>query len=167
MVRVLLVPVHGHALTVPAKFTIGGWRDGARRVTADSRALLEGEQLLGAERLVVDLSGSLDKVLQMGASEEVAEVDEFAVGLILNYDKLVVCSGVRGGDNVPLMMPHLFWRPRTFLPFTTTVRSEPTTAKGRSSYVKLEIILVRDLSSKHTLMEVLRAASSESSSSLS
>jgi hypothetical protein len=34
------------------------------------------------------------------------------------------------------MMPHLFWRPRTFLPFTTTVRSDPTTAKGKSSCSK-------------------------------
>lgn len=35
------------------------------------------------------------------------------------------------------MIPHLFWRPRTFLPLTTTVLSEPTTAKGRSSYCRL------------------------------
>jgi hypothetical protein len=29
-----------------------------------------------------------------------------------------------------LMTPHLFFRPRTLLPSITTVRSEPTTAKG-------------------------------------
>jgi hypothetical protein len=61
MVRILLVAVHGHALTVPAKFTVGRWRD------------------------VVDLRGGLDKVLQMGAGKEVAKVDEFAVGLVLDY----------------------------------------------------------------------------------
>jgi hypothetical protein len=87
--RVVLVPVHGHALTVPAKFTVGRWRDGARGVTANSRALLEGKQLLGTEGLVVDLCGRLDEVLQVGAGEEVTEVDEFAVGLVLDYNRLV------------------------------------------------------------------------------
>jgi hypothetical protein len=48
------------------------------------RALLEGKQLLGAERLVVDLCGRLDQVLQVGAGEEVTEVDEFAVVLVLD-----------------------------------------------------------------------------------
>jgi hypothetical protein len=84
VVRVLLVPVHSHALTVPAKFAVGGWRDGARRVTADSRALLEGKQLLGAEGLIVDLCGGLDEVLQVGAGKEVAEVYEFTVSLVLD-----------------------------------------------------------------------------------
>jgi hypothetical protein len=88
MVRIILVSVHGHALTVPAKFTVGGGRDGARRVTADGRALLEGQQLLGAEGLVVNLCGRLDKILQVSAGEEVAEVDEFAVGLVLDCEKL-------------------------------------------------------------------------------
>jgi hypothetical protein len=88
MVRIILVSVHGHALTVPAKFAVGGGRDGARRVTADSRALLEGQQLLGAERLVVDLCGGLDQVLQVGTGEEVAEVYEFAVGLVLDCKRL-------------------------------------------------------------------------------
>lgn len=51
----------------------------------DSSVLLEGEQLLGAEGLVVDLRGRLDQVLQMGAGEEVAEIDELAVVLVLDY----------------------------------------------------------------------------------
>ena len=46
--------------------------------------VLEGEQLLGTEGLVVDLRSGLDEVLQVGAGEEVAEVDEFAVGLVLD-----------------------------------------------------------------------------------
>jgi len=58
-------------------------------VATDGRALLEGEQLLGTERLVVNLRGRLDKVLQVCAGEEVAEVDEFAVGLVLDYPVLV------------------------------------------------------------------------------
>ena len=53
------------------------------------RALLEGKQLLGAERLVVDLCGRLDQVLQVGAGEEVTEVDEFAVVLVLDWYVLV------------------------------------------------------------------------------
>jgi hypothetical protein len=53
------------------------------------RALLEGKQLLGAERLVVDLCGRLDQVLQVGAGEEVTKVDEFAVVLVLDWYVLV------------------------------------------------------------------------------
>jgi hypothetical protein len=53
-------------------------------VATNSRALLEGEQLLGTEGLVVDLRSGLDQVLQVGAGEEVAEVDEFAVALVLD-----------------------------------------------------------------------------------
>jgi hypothetical protein len=90
MVRIFLVPVHGHTLTVPAKFTVGGWRDGARRVTANRRALLERKQLLSTEGLVVDLRGGLDEVLQVGTGKEVTEVDEFAVGLILDCKMLAM-----------------------------------------------------------------------------
>ena len=51
-----------------------------------SAALLERQKLLGTESLVVDLRGGLDKILKMSSEEEVAEVDEFAVSLILNVD---------------------------------------------------------------------------------
>ena len=81
--RQILVAVHGHALAVPAELAVGRWRNGARRVTRGG-ALLEGKQLLGTEGLVVDLGGCLDEVLEVGASEEVAEVDELAVVLVLN-----------------------------------------------------------------------------------
>lgn len=47
---------------------------------------LECVELLRAEGLVVDLSGGFNQVLQMGASEEVAKIDEFAVVLILNCE---------------------------------------------------------------------------------
>jgi hypothetical protein len=53
-------------------------------VATDGGALLQREQLLGAEGLVVDLRGGFDEVLQMGAGEEVAEVNEFAVILVLD-----------------------------------------------------------------------------------
>ena len=53
-------------------------------MATDSAGLFECKQLLRAERFVVDLRCSLDQVLEMGTSEEVAEVDEFAMVLILN-----------------------------------------------------------------------------------
>jgi hypothetical protein len=109
MVRVLLVAVHGHALAVPAELTVGRWRDGTGRVTADGRALLERKQLLGTEGLVVDLRGCLDEVLQVGAGKEVAEVYEFAVGLVLDCQGLAVHLKYsdRGGhtvDDAPLVL---------------------------------------------------------------
>ena len=51
-----------------------------------SRTLFQGEELLGAERFVVDLRGGLDQVLEVGACEEVAQVDEFAVTLVFDVD---------------------------------------------------------------------------------
>ena len=87
-----LVAVHGHALRVPAELAVGTRADGsaARVTTADSTALLERKKLLGAEALVVDLRCRLDQVLQVGAGEEVAEVDKFAVVLVLNYLTMLV-----------------------------------------------------------------------------
>jgi hypothetical protein len=72
-------------------------------------ALLEGKQLLGAEGLVVDLCGRLDQVLEVGAGEEVAEVDEFAVVLVLNWVFLVWPVRREGGiqptvDDAPLVL---------------------------------------------------------------
>jgi hypothetical protein len=61
--------------------------------TTNSRALLERKKLLGAEGLVVDLGGGFDEILQMGACEEVAEVDEFAVVLVLDYWRVSACYG--------------------------------------------------------------------------
>jgi hypothetical protein len=69
-------------------------------MAANSRALLEGEQLLGTEGLVVDLRSGLDEVLQVGAGEEVAEVDEFAVALVLDWEALAAClRGTRSRDH--------------------------------------------------------------------
>ena len=53
--------------------------------TPNSAALLQGEKLLSTEALVVNLRCRLDQVLEMRAGKEVAEVDEFAVVLILDY----------------------------------------------------------------------------------
>jgi hypothetical protein len=54
--------------------------------TANGTALLQGEELLSAEALIMDLRCRLNEVLEVGASEEVAEVDEFAVVLILDCE---------------------------------------------------------------------------------
>lgn len=51
------------------------------------RALLERKKLLGTEGFVVDLGGGVDQVLKVGAGEKVAEVDEFAVLLVLDVDR--------------------------------------------------------------------------------
>jgi hypothetical protein len=51
-----------------------------------STALLQGQQLLGTEGLVVDLAGSLDQILKVGAGQEVAQVDKFTVVFVLDVD---------------------------------------------------------------------------------
>lgn len=81
-----LVPVHGHALALPAELAVGGWRDRSAAAVDLGGALLECEQLFGTERFVVDLGGGLDQILKVGAGEEVSEVDEFAVLLVLDVD---------------------------------------------------------------------------------
>lgn len=55
-------------------------------MTSNGAALLEGEKLLGAEALIMDLRGGFDEVLEMGAGEEVAEVDEFAMVLVFDIN---------------------------------------------------------------------------------
>lgn len=85
-----LIPVHGHPLAVPAELAVGSGGDGARAVAA-GRGLLQSQQLLGAEGLVVNLCGGFDEVLQVRAGEEVAEVDEFAVVLVLDWVGLEKC----------------------------------------------------------------------------
>lgn len=55
-------------------------------MATSSAALLQSQKLLGAEGLVVDLAGGLHEILQVGAGQEVAQVDELAVVLVLNVD---------------------------------------------------------------------------------
>jgi hypothetical protein len=84
----VLVSVHGCALRVAAQFPVRGGTDGpaATGVATSSAALLQGKQLLGTEGLVVDLAGSLHQILEVGAGQEIAQVDEFTVVLILDVD---------------------------------------------------------------------------------
>jgi hypothetical protein len=51
---------------------------------SNSAAFLESQQLLSTEALVMDLRCCLDEILEVGTGEEVAEVDKFAVGLVLD-----------------------------------------------------------------------------------
>jgi hypothetical protein len=73
---------------VAAQFAVGSGADGSAACTTSGvcAALLQGKQLLGTEGLVVSLRRRLNELLQMGAQEEVAQVDEFAVLLILDVD---------------------------------------------------------------------------------
>lgn len=80
-----LVAVHGHPLRVSAQLPVGGRADGSAAM-ALCAALLQGQQLLGTECLVMDLGRGLDQILQMGAEEEVSQVDEFAVVFVLDVD---------------------------------------------------------------------------------
>lgn len=80
-----LVAVHGHPVRVPAQLAVGRRADGSAAV-ALCAALLQGQKLLGTERLVVDLRGGLNKILQVGAEEEVAQVDKLAMVLVLYVD---------------------------------------------------------------------------------
>jgi len=58
--------------------------------TTDSTALLESQQLLGAEALVMNLRGGFNEVLQVRTRQEVAEVDKFAMVLILDCYQLAM-----------------------------------------------------------------------------
>lgn len=83
-----LVAVHGRPLGVAAELAVRRGADGpaATRVATGSAALLQGQQLLGTEGLVVDLACGLDQILQVGAGQEVAQVNELAVVLVLDVD---------------------------------------------------------------------------------
>lgn len=81
-----LVAIHRHSLRASAHLPVSSGADGPAAGTTMGAALLQGQQLLGTESLVVDLGGSLDEILEVGSEEEVAQVDEFAVSLILDVD---------------------------------------------------------------------------------
>ena len=79
-----LVSVNRHPLLrTPAQLPVGRRGDGP--AASCSARLLEGQQLLSAEGLVVNLRGGLDQVLEVCTREKVAQVDEFTVSIVLNY----------------------------------------------------------------------------------
>lgn len=82
------ISVHSCPLRVAAELPFRGGTDGptATSVTASGAALLQSQKLLGTEGLVVDLAGGFDQILKMGAGQEVAQVDEFAMVLVLDVD---------------------------------------------------------------------------------
>ena len=58
-----------------------------RSTAAQGRTVLfESHELFGAEGFVVNLTGAVNEVLQVGACEEVAKVHEFTVSFILHVD---------------------------------------------------------------------------------
>ncbi len=81
-----LVSIHRHTVRIPAQLPLRRGANGSTARVPSRAALLQGHELLGAEDLVVDLRGRLDEILEVRAGEEVAEVDEFAVVLVLDVD---------------------------------------------------------------------------------
>lgn len=82
-----LVTIHGHALRTSAQLSVRGWADRpASSHTACCTAFLEGQQLLGSERLVMNLAGGFNQILQVSSGEEIPEIDKFAVILIFDID---------------------------------------------------------------------------------
>lgn len=78
-------------------------------MTTDSRALLEGKKLLSTEGLVVDLGSGFDEILQVGAGQEIAEIDEFTMVLILHYESISKCcftkfDNMHTVDNAPSVL---------------------------------------------------------------
>lgn len=75
-------------------------------ITPGRTSFLERQQLFRPESLVMDLGGSLDQVLQMGAKQEITKVHEFAVALVLDVDDsptvLTSANGLAVNDHVAL-----------------------------------------------------------------
>jgi hypothetical protein len=116
-------------------------------------ALLEGEQLLGTEGLVVDLGRGLDEILKVCAEKEVAEVDEFAVVLILDVDNtppVLAAPDLLAVDNDGLLGTN------------NSEGNEVLVQRSAGEFDFRTVSLAR-----HTLIWVFRARSSSSSSSLS
>lgn len=83
----LSISIHGHALRPSGQLTFGSRADWpAPCHAARSAAFLECQQLLRSECLVVNLTGSFDQILQVGAKEEIAQVDEIRMSLVLHVD---------------------------------------------------------------------------------
>lgn len=102
-----LIPIHRHPLALPAQLAIRARTNRPRSLPMHLRTtLLERQQLLRAEALVVDLRRCLDEVLEVGAREEVAEVDELAVPLVFHVDGapavLAPAHGLAGDVDVAL-----------------------------------------------------------------
>ena len=148
-----LVSVHGAALGVAAQLAVRRGADGpaATAVATGSAALLQGQELLGTEGLVVDLAGGLDQVLEVGAGQEVAEVDKFTVVLILDVDDT---PAVLTAAN--LLAVH----DDGLLTTDNGERNDILTQK-----VNIEAMILQSF--KHTLIWASMARSSSTSSSLS
>ena len=72
--------------TLRAQLPISSRTDRATSTAPSRASLLECQQLSSTVALVVDLRGGLDQILKMGAGQEIAQVDEFAVVLVFDVD---------------------------------------------------------------------------------
>lgn len=123
----------------------------ATRVAAGGAAFLQSQKLLGTEGLVVNLASGFHQILQVGASEEVAQVDELAVVLILDVDHtpaVLTTANLLAIDNNGLL--------------TADNRERNNVLYWRSDWYQIGLF-----PGSHTLIWALMARSSSSSSSLS
>jgi hypothetical protein len=83
-----LVAIHRQFLGVTAQFSISRWANRAIAwvATSCSTVILQGKKLFGAESLVMNLAGSFNEILKVGAGEEISEIDEFAVIGVFDVD---------------------------------------------------------------------------------
>ena len=103
-----LVAVHCHPLRASAHLAVSSRADGSTAV-ALCAALLERQKLLCTERLVVNLRCRLDEVLQMGAKQEIPEINELAVVLVLNVNdtpSVLATADLLAVDNDRLLGPN-------------------------------------------------------------
>lgn len=78
-------------------------------MAASRAALLQGEKLFGTKGLVMDLAGGLDQVLKVCTSEEVPEIDKFAVIFVFHVDDtpaVLTSSNLLAADNDCLFASH-------------------------------------------------------------
>lgn len=67
-------------------------RHGGRRGSSSTRRslglgrFLDSQKLLSTESFIMDMSGSFNKILQVGSSQKVTQVNKFAVMLVLDID---------------------------------------------------------------------------------
>ena len=78
-------------------------------MTSSGTAFLESKKLLGAESLVMDLTGGLDQVLKVCASQEVSQINKLAMVLVFDVDDtptILTSSNLLAANNDGLFASH-------------------------------------------------------------
>jgi hypothetical protein len=71
---------------IDARLSSSAASGGGTRSSTSRAGLLQSKELLASERLVVDLGGGFNEILEVGAEEEITQVDKLAVTFILDID---------------------------------------------------------------------------------